>query len=410
MSSHKLLSIIIPSYNRLEHAVSAIESALSQDFSGCGLTQASIEIIVVFDGGNKFFAEIIMNNFRGRPVDFYYKENGGVASALNFGIRKAKGKYINWLSDDDMMASNHISVFYNKLNSQTWVSRFKPTIIYGGWEIIDKNSKIIESVPPQKSQISNSSLRSNCLYPLIKSRIHGCSMWVEKSLFYRYGFFDETLKTTQDYHRWHIFIERSNLICEESTTTIHSRVHHGQDSNRLSEICNAESDELWTMFAENFMTVAEVKGFAWIDYLDVMRKHLQNSSYQSAYRNIMYISKINHPFLNIKIPITSLSDIETSYEIVYNFLSCETALSLFYYCISFYDYTNDCIFKAFTNHELIRISDGFSSLDSNLPEDPAFSLFTAEWRREITITTSDLISEEKLWKIIRSDILEICEV
>ena len=136
-------------------------------------------------------------------------------------------------------------------------------------------------------------------------------MWIEKTLFSRYGFFDESLRTTQDYHRWFIFFERSNLICEEATTTIHSRAHEGQDSNQLADICNAESDELWTMFAESFMTITEAQDLSWIDYLEFMRKHLQNSSYQNAYTNIISISKINHPILAIEIP-TSLSDIDSS--------------------------------------------------------------------------------------------------
>lgn len=44
----------------------------------------------------------------GDKIRYLKKENGGVASALNMGIRNMKGEYFSWLSHDDLYYSEKI--------------------------------------------------------------------------------------------------------------------------------------------------------------------------------------------------------------------------------------------------------------------------------------------------------------
>ncbi len=88
-----LVSIIIPVYNGANYVEEAIKSALAQ-------TYKKIEVVVINDGSTDKTEEIVKKYLK--KVRYYKKTNGGVATALNFGISKARGSYISWLSHDDL--------------------------------------------------------------------------------------------------------------------------------------------------------------------------------------------------------------------------------------------------------------------------------------------------------------------
>jgi glycosyltransferase involved in cell wall biosynthesis len=95
------VSIIIPVYNWSNYLSEAIESALAQ-------TYKNIEILVINDWSNDNWAsEKIALSF-GDKINYIYKENGWVATALNLWIEKASWEYISWLSRDNLYYSNKI--------------------------------------------------------------------------------------------------------------------------------------------------------------------------------------------------------------------------------------------------------------------------------------------------------------
>ena len=81
-----LVSIIIPVYNGANYLREAIDSALNQTYQNC-------EVIVVNDGSddNGKTEEITLSY--GSRIRYFRKENGGVATALNAGIREMQGEY-----------------------------------------------------------------------------------------------------------------------------------------------------------------------------------------------------------------------------------------------------------------------------------------------------------------------------
>lgn len=87
------ISVVIPTYNRRELIVEAIESVLAQTYS-------DFEIIVVDDGSTDDTAE------RLRPymnrVQYVVQRNRGVAAARNAGIQLAQGEFICFLDSDDL--------------------------------------------------------------------------------------------------------------------------------------------------------------------------------------------------------------------------------------------------------------------------------------------------------------------
>lgn len=96
--SRKLISVIIPTYNRAHLIAKAIRSVKSQ-------TYPAIQIIVADDGSGDDTAEIV-SQFAG--VEYYRQENKGQGAARNLGLKYAKGEYIASLDSDDIWDENFL--------------------------------------------------------------------------------------------------------------------------------------------------------------------------------------------------------------------------------------------------------------------------------------------------------------
>ena len=99
--SNKLISTIIPTYNREKYIAEAIDSVLSQDYP-------NKEIIVVDDGSTDNTREIVAKY--GSQVKCIHKENSGVALTRNLGVASANGDLIAWIDSDDYYLSEKLSV------------------------------------------------------------------------------------------------------------------------------------------------------------------------------------------------------------------------------------------------------------------------------------------------------------
>ena len=100
------VSIIIPAYNSKDYIARSIDSALASDFQ-------NLEIVIVNDGSTDDTQKIIDwydKNYEN--VVSIQKENGGVADTRNVGIEHAKGKYIAFLDNDDLVRPDMISSLY----------------------------------------------------------------------------------------------------------------------------------------------------------------------------------------------------------------------------------------------------------------------------------------------------------
>ena len=184
-----LVSIIIPVYNGENYVEKAIESALNQ-------TYKNIEVVVVNDGSTDDTEKIVKKY--GEKVRYFSKENGGVASALNYGINVAKGSYVSWLSHDDMYDARKIEEEVNYIHEDN-------EIIICNVTLIDKDDKVIEEciIPDMFEKSVKTFLAAN---PYVA--LNGCAMLIPKSLFEKYGYFDELLKYTQDYDLWFRFFAK----------------------------------------------------------------------------------------------------------------------------------------------------------------------------------------------------------
>ena len=100
-----MLSVIIPAYNVEKYLRECLESVLRQNFK-------DYEVICVDDGSTDGTGAILDEYAaKYKQIRVFHKENGGLPSARNYGMPKARGKYIYFLDSDDYMAGNDAFAF-----------------------------------------------------------------------------------------------------------------------------------------------------------------------------------------------------------------------------------------------------------------------------------------------------------
>ncbi|HJD55964.1 MAG TPA: glycosyltransferase [Rickettsia endosymbiont of Pyrocoelia pectoralis] len=227
------VSIIIPVYKGSNYMREAIDSALAQTYN-------NIEVIVINDGSpDNGETERIALSY-GNRIRYFSKENGGCASALNVGIQNMQGEYFSWLSHDDVYLPNkveHQISILSKLDN-------KNTILYCGYELINKKSHSLYFVRPE-DRYSKEKLDIP-LFPLLRGLIHGCALLIPAKYFKEVGLFDETLKHTQDYDLW-FKLFRIAPIHFDSEVLIKSR-EHPEQSTRVVPNQLEECEVLWSGF------------------------------------------------------------------------------------------------------------------------------------------------------------------
>jgi glycosyltransferase involved in cell wall biosynthesis len=90
-----MISVIIPTYNSARYLKEAIDSVLAQNIQ-------SLEIIVVDDGSTDETEQAVASYAELKKIVYLKKNNGGPASARNFGIKNSTGEFIAFLDADDI--------------------------------------------------------------------------------------------------------------------------------------------------------------------------------------------------------------------------------------------------------------------------------------------------------------------
>lgn len=97
------VSVIVPAYREEVVIVRTVESILAQDYG-------SLEVLVVDDGSPDTTYDVCVAAFAGNPkVRLFRKENGGKASALNYGLQRAMGDVVVAVDADTLFPPNAIT-------------------------------------------------------------------------------------------------------------------------------------------------------------------------------------------------------------------------------------------------------------------------------------------------------------
>ena len=223
-----LVSVIIPVYNGSNYLREAIDSVLSQTFD-------DYELIVVDDGSIDDTPAIAASY--GACLTYIRQANGGVAAALNHGILYAHGKYVAWLSHDDVFLPSKLACQVNFLQQ---FPKFKAC--YTDFYIIDIEGTLIREVEtswyPREQAI-------RALFGWMY--INGSSMLIERSCFDSVGLFSEQFRYAQDAEMWFRMLQHFE-VGRVPAKLLQWRYHPAQGSHNEAE---ARADEQ-TMYRQVF--------------------------------------------------------------------------------------------------------------------------------------------------------------
>ena len=224
-----LVSIIIPVYNGSDYLAEAIDSALAQ-------TYQNIEIIVVNDGScDDGQTEHIALSY-GTKIRYYKKENGGVSSALNFGIEKMHGEFFSWLSHDDMYLPNKVSAQVDALPTN---DNF--IVLSRSYQIDAKGERLQKIAKGKKLKAGYYAWHEALNILFERGSYNGCSLLIPKGAFELCGCFDENFRYVQDMLMWAIlFLNHFDLIVLDQAGVC-SRVHGNQLTQKGRSLFHQES-------------------------------------------------------------------------------------------------------------------------------------------------------------------------
>ena len=232
MGYRPLVSIVIPVYNGSDYLREAVDSALAQ-------TYPNVEVLVVNDGSDDGGRTEGIALSYGDGIRYFRKGNGGVASALNLGIREMRGEYFSWLSHDDVYLPRKLEREVAALEKCG-----RDALVYSDYEVIDASSRHVEVF--RAGRLSAPQFRMLLITDI---PVNGCTVLVPRRCFEQVGLFDERLKVTQDYDLWFRMARRYPFV-HVPEVLLRSRMHAGQGTRRMSSTCLAEGNANFTQWLD----------------------------------------------------------------------------------------------------------------------------------------------------------------
>lgn len=160
------ISVVIPTYNPGNYLFECLDSVFKQ-------TIFDFEILLILNG-NQFPYENHILDFLSQCKDsqrirYFYTDVSGVSNARNIGIDNAKGEYICFIDDDDIVSPQYLELLLEKANEETLVV----SNVYSFTNNIENKNKnfFICKHLGNKETISNRSLfenRSYLAFPVAK--------------------------------------------------------------------------------------------------------------------------------------------------------------------------------------------------------------------------------------------------
>jgi glycosyltransferase involved in cell wall biosynthesis len=216
------VSVIIPAYNYADYTVQAVDSVLAQTFK-------DFELIVVDDGSTDGTGEALKRF--GDRIKYVYKQNGGVSSARNLGVRLAKGKYIAFLDCDDLWLPNKLA------ETLKGFADGRVGLVYTDGLLIDANGC---ELPGQGAAGFSGHVYERLL---ISNFINNPTVMVLKSCFEQVGFFDESLFFAADWDMWLRLAEKYEVAYVAQALSKYRIVR----DYRLTNAAEAEGDSLMVL-------------------------------------------------------------------------------------------------------------------------------------------------------------------
>jgi glycosyltransferase involved in cell wall biosynthesis len=258
------VSIVMPVFNGGEYFRLALGSALAQ-------TYENTEIIVVDDGSTDGGWTESIAREAGSRITYVRKPNGGVASALNAGVKVMTGDVFCWLSHDDLFRPEKTQLqvdYHRRLGSED-------AVLFTDYTVMDSAGNDILPV-----RIDRNLLMQAPRLALLTGSINGCTLYIPRKVLGCANPFPENYRFVQDYRLW-LRLTRDYEFFHVPADTVRYRQHSSQDSNKPGAV--EEAEDLWIDMTDDPSEIerAVMRGSSQ-RFFEAMYSHLTQSPYIRA--------------------------------------------------------------------------------------------------------------------------------
>ena len=215
-----LVSVYITSHNYENYLEGAIKSALNQ-------TYKNIEIII-FDDNSADNSPEIINKYLSYPnvQAILSKESNGLRKACNICIANANGDFVIRLDADDIL---HEACIQNMVD-RVYQSDIQRDFIFSNYFYLSDEDKVLGV---ELIQTNNGIYKATSLPP------HGACCLVAKSVYEKYGYYDETIRR-QDGHELWIKMIQNNVSYSHMDLPLWYYRKHGDSLSSNSELVHQD--------------------------------------------------------------------------------------------------------------------------------------------------------------------------
>ena len=206
----KQIDVIIPTYNRAEYILAAIQSVLEQAGDGQSF---EITAIWVIDDGSTDDTESIVKSIQDQRIHYHKQENRGASHARNVGASLAGAEWIAFQDSDDIWNANKLEKQVAYLEKHTDCQMVTHAIR----AIFDAKNAVYTVITDADDQVKILAVRNFADTP---------TMLIKRDVFLACGGFDESLKALEDWEfalryadKGHIGVVPEALLDAYMTTT-----------------------------------------------------------------------------------------------------------------------------------------------------------------------------------------------
>ena len=217
------VSVVIPVYNAEKYVKRAVESVLIQP--------EVTEIILVNDGSSDNSVAICqkLQEVDQRIIIVHHLafKNKGVSASRNLGIKTAKNNFIAFLDSDDYYLPNRFKATSACFSFDGSIEAVYEMIGVHSDLCVTNRYSVIEDVKPNHLFENLQPLGHNVLF-------HIDGLTVKKKVFIKSGYFDESLKTSEDTLQWFKLASVCKLVHGEINdfVALSEKLTNGLSSNR----------------------------------------------------------------------------------------------------------------------------------------------------------------------------------
>lgn len=278
-SDQPLVTVYIPTYNRLELLKRAVKSVQDQ-------TYQNLEIIIVddcsTDGTQEYLTQLAAEDQR---VRYFFKEkNSGACVSRNIAIENAKGEFITGLDDDDYFLKDRISEFIKYIDLLE-----KNVFIYTNY--LDHSILGNSKTTILKRFCKNKITKEDLLY----FNSVGNQIFVKTETL-RKVFFDVNMPAWQDLSTWYSLLNNGKSACLINSKSYVVDTTHPHE--RLTLQKKEKIFEAYKVFLKKFnLNIVQKK---------ILFTQLQDYGYKVSLDKILYLLLSEFSVFNLILMISRL--------------------------------------------------------------------------------------------------------